>query len=100
MQYKSFGMVAASFPNEGKRSYQEAQRLKMLGLKSGIPDLAIFWAARTLFIEFKWGTNKSTPNQVEQQDLLKAQGFQVEEVRDFDTFKGIVDNFFLNNSSL
>lgn len=94
LKYKTLGMVIASFPNEAKRSFAEAQRLKMMGLQPGIPDLAIFWDSRTLFIEFKWDKNKSTEKQRIMQELLKAQGFQVEIVYDFDTFQNIVDEFF------
>lgn len=93
LQHKHKGLIAASFPNEGKRSFAEAQRLKNMGMTMGMPDLAIFWNSKTLFIEFKFGANKSTPNQSLKQELLRGQGFEVHEIREFDSFVEVVNNF-------
>jgi hypothetical protein len=53
-----------SIPNEGKASYGEAQRLKMMGLTSGIPDLCLIISNGVAhFCEVKTPTGKVTPNQ-------------------------------------
>ncbi len=65
-------------PNEGKRSYKCASRMKAEGLKSGVPDL-VFPVARGgfhgLFIEMKYGKGKLSDNQDVWLNHLIAQGY-------------------------
>jgi len=67
-----------SVPNEGKRNYKTASRMKAEGLKSGVPDL-VFPVARGpyhgLFIEMKYGKNKLTKNQDVWMKHLLDQGY-------------------------
>lgn len=50
--------------NGGYRRPIEAKILKSLGVKAGIPDIAIVWEGRAYFIELKAGTGKLTDHQV------------------------------------
>ncbi len=53
-------------PNEGKRSAVTGSRLKQAGLKSGVPDIVLPVARGGyigLYIELKYGRNKTTANQ-------------------------------------
>ena len=65
-------------PNEGKRSLSYAARMKRMGLRSGFPDLLIPLARggyHGLFIEMKYGKNKTTKEQKEWLERLSAEGY-------------------------
>lgn len=65
-------------PNEGKRSLSYAARMKRMGLRSGFPDLFVTLARggyHGLFIEMKYGNNKTTKEQKEWLELLAAEGY-------------------------
>lgn len=67
-------------PNGGKRNATEAARFKAMGVKAGVPDLFLpvpkdGYAG--LFIEMKYGKNKTTENQEEWIENLKKQGYKV-----------------------
>ena len=65
-------------PNEGKRSLSYAARMKRMGLRSGFPDLFVTLARgkyHGLFIEMKYGKNKTTKEQKEWLELLSAEGY-------------------------
>lgn len=65
-------------PNEGKRSLSYAARMKRMGLRSGFPDLFVTLARggyHGLFIEMKYGKNKTTKEQKEWLERLSAEGY-------------------------
>lgn len=65
-------------PNGGKRAKTTAIRLKLEGVKSGVPDLKLpvpRGIYNGLYIELKAGKNKPTKNQEEWLDNLKKQGY-------------------------
>ena len=65
-------------PNEGKRSLSYAARMKRMGLRSGFPDLFVPLARggyHGLFIEMKYGKNKTTKDQKEWLATLSAEGY-------------------------
>ena len=65
-------------PNEGKRSLSYAARMKRMGLRSGFPDLLVPLARggyHGLFIEMKYGKNKTTKEQKEWLERLSAEGY-------------------------
>lgn len=65
-------------PNEGKRSVSYAAILKSMGLRSGFPDLFVPRARggyHGLFIEMKYGKNKTTKEQKEWLERLAAEGY-------------------------
>ena len=65
-------------PNGELRDKATAARLKRLGVKRGIPDLALDVARggyHGLKLEFKSGTGRPTPEQEEYMGFLKRQGY-------------------------
>ncbi len=68
-------------PNGGKRSATEAARFKAMGVKAGVPDLCLpvpRGGFAGLYIEMKYGKNKTTDKQNEWIQALKEQGYKVE----------------------
>ncbi|MGL5753425.1 MAG: VRR-NUC domain-containing protein [Paraclostridium sp.] len=65
-------------PNGGKRSSTEAARFKRAGVKAGVPDLHLPIARHRyhgLYIEMKYGNNKTTQTQKEWLLALQEQGY-------------------------
>jgi hypothetical protein len=69
-------------PNGGTRNIREAVELKAQGVKSGVPDLALFYARglnypmyHGLFIEMKVKPNKVSAEQVAWLDNLAKEGY-------------------------
>lgn len=62
-----------SIPNAAKRSYATARYFKKEGMKKGVPDFFIAHPKGPyggLFIEFKFGRGRQTPEQIEWQRRL------------------------------
>jgi hypothetical protein len=67
-------------PNGGKRNRLEAARLKRQGVKSGVPDLCLPVARgkyHGLYIELKYGKNKTSKNQNDWLFSLQSEGYAV-----------------------
>lgn len=67
-------------PNEGKRSYMTARKLREQGLKRGVPDLFLpepHGSYHGLFIEMKFGKNTLTEAQKRWCRILSANGYAV-----------------------
>ncbi len=65
-------------PNGGTRNIREAVELKAQGVKAGVPDLMLPWPNRNfagLFIELKYGKNKTSTEQDEWLDYLSSVGY-------------------------
>lgn len=65
-------------PNGGSRNTLEAANLKRQGVKAGVPDLCLPVARNGLhglYIEMKYGRNKTTEKQREWLEFLKGQGY-------------------------
>lgn len=68
-------------PNGGSRNRIEAANLKKQGVKAGVPDLFLPVARGGhfgLFIEMKFGKNRTTAQQKEWIENLTAQGYRCE----------------------
>jgi len=64
-----------SVPNGGKRSKIEAARLKKMGLRAGVPDLAfVLPGGRAGFIELKAGKGRLSKAQDETADFVTGIG--------------------------
>lgn len=66
-------------PNGGRRDKKEAARLKAQGVKAGVPDLFLpvpRQGFHGLYIEMKYGENKTTQSQRFWLEELKKQGFK------------------------
>lgn len=67
-------------PNGGSRNTAEAANLKRQGVKAGVPDLCLpvpMNGFHGLYIEMKYGKNKSTEKQEKWQKALREQGYYV-----------------------
>ncbi len=67
-------------PNGGSRNKIEAANLRRQGVRSGVPDLCLPVARgdyHGLYIELKYGKNKTTENQKEWLHKLANQGYAV-----------------------
>ena len=65
-------------PNGGSRNQLEAQNLKAQGVKAGVPDLCLpvpHGSFHGLYIEMKYGKNKTTEKQDWWLEQLAAQGY-------------------------
>ena len=68
-------------PNGGSRNKLEAANLKRQGVKAGVPDLCLPVARKGfhgLYIEMKYGKNRTTENQNRWLFALKDQGYKTE----------------------
>ena len=68
-------------PNGGSRNKLEAQNLKAEGVKAGVPDLHLpvpHGSFHGLYVEMKWGKNKTTDNQDWWLEELAQQGYKTE----------------------
>ena len=90
-----------SIPNGGMRHFATAVRLKMTGLKAGIPDIFFPVASgplNGLFIEMKFGRGRVQPAQAVWHNLLREQGYAVEvcfgAIDAIDTIKRYLDGYF------
>lgn len=92
-QYRD--IVVHYVQNEFKGNAISGRIAKTMGKLAGFPDLLVFLpSAKVLLIEFK--SNKGTLSK-EQKDLhprLEALGHSVFIVRDFDSFKSIIDQAY------
>lgn len=71
------GIPVAHVPNEGKRSPQQGQKLKRMGMQKGFPDLVIPLPRGNyhgLYIELKVGSNKTSAEQKEWLTSLAVMG--------------------------
>jgi len=66
--------VAFAVPNGGKRHAREAARMRGMGVKAGIPDIAICLRGRALFIELKAKRGIQSVAQREMQQKLEYCG--------------------------
>lgn len=66
-------------PNGGSRNKSEAANLKRQGVKAGVPDLCLpvpVGKEHGMYIEMKYGKNKTTKDQDRWLDSLKRMGYR------------------------
>lgn len=81
VQYCDLKRIACyHIPNGGSRNAIEAARFKASGVKAGVPDLCIpvpNSKYHSLYIEMKYGRNKTSPMQDEWIERLRQLGHKV-----------------------
>lgn len=68
------GVFAFHCPNGGKRSKIEAAIFKGLGVRSGVPDVIIFYRAQIFGLELKASDGRLSPNQRQAMNEMEVAG--------------------------
>ena len=68
------GTVWWHTPNDGKRSYKTANRLKQMGVRAGVSDLVFFRDGELFALELKAPGNTPTENQLKFMDDVRQAG--------------------------
>lgn len=92
----SLGVLWCHVANERKTSFQAGKRLKLKGVKSGVPDCLIFEPKNEftgLALELKIKPNKPTSNQFVWLNSLYSKGWLSDVAYSFDEAKEIIDNY-------
>lgn len=92
-------LVWCHVANERKTSPQAGKRLKLKGVKSGVPDCLIFTPSESykgLALELKVKPNKPTRNQKKWLENLSLFGWCCDVAYDFDQAKEIIDKYLKN----
>jgi hypothetical protein len=77
--------------NERKVSLVEGSLLKAKGVLAGVPDYVFNFNGKTTYFEFKSAIGRLKNSQENVIESLINSGFEVYIIRDFDTFKNIID---------
>lgn len=85
--------------NERKQSKVQGAIMKSKGVVSGVPDYAINYDGKTLYIEFKSDIGVLSESQKKVHLALKKQGFTVVVIRTFEEFKIFINEIFKNQIS-
>jgi hypothetical protein len=83
-------------PNAGKRSPVAGRKMVFEGLKKGVPDICLPYAANgysALYIELKVGKNKPTKAQNEYMEILRELGNRVEVCYGYDAAKSVIKKY-------
>lgn len=91
------GITIFAIPNGGSRNKLEAANLKRQGVKAGVPDLCVPVARRGfhgLFIEMKYGKNKTTPKQDEWLETLNRAGYLAKVCNGYDEAIKLLKYYF------
>ena len=83
-------------PNEIKAKPQYMAKRKLMGVKSGVPDVCILEPRgqfNGLFLELKVGHNKPTKNQNKWRELLKCRGYAAVWTRSLDEAIDIIEKY-------
>ena len=90
-----------AIPNGGSRNLIEAARLKAEGVSAGVPDLCIpvpAGKAHGLYIEIKYGKNKTTNAQKEWISTLVKSGYACAVCYSADAAIKVTEEYLMNNS--
>lgn len=95
-QYPYAKKLLFAIPNGGVRNKVTARRLKKEGVQEGVPDLFLaipIDSTHGMFIEMKYGSNKTTDAQNEMIELFTKVGYKCEVCYTFDDFKKVIDDY-------
>ncbi len=85
-----------AIPNGGRRDAVTGARMRREGVKRGVPDLLLPIARKGrhgLFIELKTATGRTTPEQREMIEQLRADGYAVEVCRGWEQARLAVEDY-------
>ena len=96
MSYPRYANLIHHSENEGKRTTWAQVKMKKMGVNPGEPDLKIAIARyrfHSLYVEFKMPGKTLTEKQKEVHAAYIQQGNRVELVRDFETFRLLIESY-------
>jgi hypothetical protein len=67
---------------------------KAIGVVKGVSDFVVISKGAVLFLEFKVGSNKQSPEQVDFENKVKSCGFKYAVVYSFIEFKTIMEDIY------
>jgi hypothetical protein len=88
-------------PNGGKRNPREAARLKLEGVRSGVPDISLPVARgryHGMYIEMKADKGRLSENQIEWMDRLRRQGYLVALCHGWEEAAKIIEKYLVCTS--
>ena len=98
--YPSLRGLLWHVPNGGKRSTNEANKFKAIGVVPGVADLHFFYNGKIYFIELKVEGGKQSANQKAWEDIIVAQqGFYVI-ITSFDHFKHFINAIYILHQAI
>ena len=68
----------------------DGARNKAMGIQKGRSDLVLYWQGRAVMIEMKTPTGEQSPEQIEWQAKVEAQGFPYYIVRSLPEFQELI----------
>ena len=78
-------------PNGEKRDRRTATKLRLMGVRAGVPDIALLFRGALHFIELKAGKGRESKDQVEFREQGESAGAHFHLARSIDEFIGIVN---------
>ena len=97
--YPKYRKLFFAIPNGGSRNKIEARNLKLQGVVAGVSDTCLAVPRgqyHGLYIEFKYGRNDLSDEQIEFMKHVAEQGYATATVWSFDEFINVIKNY-LNN---
>ena len=91
------GIPVYHVPNGGTRNRLEAKSLKRQGVKAGVPDLCFpvpKGKYHGMYIEMKYGKNKTTQAQNEWLELLSKNGYMTAVCYGVEEAQAVLDKYF------
>lgn len=95
-KYRTHAPLLFHIPNGGSRHKLEAVKLKLMGVRAGVPDLFFAFPSGTFhgaFFELKAGKNTCTPAQRQMQADLQSQGYRVAVCRELEEFQKTITRY-------
>lgn len=99
LAYPAFTKLFFAVPNGGRRNAREAAIMKTEGVTAGVADAILLIPNKdfhALCIEFKTDTGRQSEHQKQFQTAVERQGYRYEIVRNFDSFKKLLDEYLFN----
>ena len=76
--------------NNKARNAIEGNKMKAMGVVKGVSDMILVMPGRVMFIEFKTGTGRQSPEQLHFQQKVEERGHMYAVIRTFGEFQGLV----------
>lgn len=96
-QYPQYMLNFFSIPNEGARTPANGARMKAMGRRRGVADMCLVIPQKPiyngLFIEFKIGKGKQSPEQIAFQEAVESKGYRYQIITNIDQFISVINEY-------